>query len=103
MKMKTNEKNAAEQHLLKAYGYHPATPKYKLLERLLKEGELIFKEVGYNDAVALRKELWLLKFECTMRFNKILVSEEAYFNYYVNVMHLVPKTQEPDNIFYDEV
>lgn len=78
--METNEKKAVEAHLLNAYGFHPATPKYKFLERLLKEGELIFKEVGYDEAVALRKELWFLKFECTMRFNKVLISEEAYFN-----------------------
>lgn len=101
--MTTNEKNAITAHVLKAFGFHPATPKYKLLERLFKDEELIFKEVGYDDAVSLRKELWFLKFECVMRFNKIIVTEEVYFNYYVNVMGLIPKPQEPGNIFYNEV
>ena len=92
--METNEKNAVEAHVLKSFGFHPATPKYKFLERLFKDGELIFNEVGYDDAVSLRKELWLLKFECGMRFNKIIITEEAYFKYYVDVMGLIPKTQE---------
>lgn len=100
--MKTNEKNAVEAHVLKAFGFHPATPKYKLLERLFKDEELIFEEVGYDNAVSLRKELWLLQFECGMRFNKIIVNDEVYFNYYVNVMGLIPRPQESGNIIYDE-
>jgi hypothetical protein len=100
--MEANEKQAVEAHLLKAYGMHPATPRYKLLERLLKEESLVFQEVGYDEAVSLRKELWFLKFECGMRWNKIIINDEVYFKYYVNVMGLTPKNHEEGKIFYDK-
>jgi len=100
--METNEKKAVEAHVLKAFGMHPATPRYKLIERLFSEEELVFQDVGYDEAVSIRKELWFLKFECGMRFNKIIVTDEAFFKYYVTVMGLAPKPQDPGIIFYDE-
>lgn len=84
--MKTDEKNAVETHLLKACGFHSATPQYKLIQRLFKDNELNFTDVDYNEAVSLRKELWFLKFECGMQFDRILITDEIVMKYYENVM-----------------
>ena len=100
--METTEKKAIEEHLLKMCGYHPATPRYKLVQRLFNDEELLFQDVTYDKAVSLRKELWLLKFECGMRWNKIIVTDEAFFKYYVNAMGLTPTNHEEGTIFYDK-
>ena len=100
--METTEKNAVQAHVLKACGFHPATPRYKLIQRLFTEEELVFQDVGYDEAVTLRKELWFLKCECGMRFNKIIITDEVFFKYYVDVMGLTPQLQEPGTIYYDK-
>lgn len=84
--MITDEKNAVEAHLLKACGFHPATPQYKLIERLFKDDELQFIHVSYDEAVSLRKELWFLRFECGMRFDRIIITDDIVMNYYEIVM-----------------
>jgi len=88
--MKTDEKNAVEVHLLKACGFHSATPQYKLIQRLFKDGELLFTDVNYDDLVSLRKELWFLRFECGMRFDRIMITPDIIVKYYENVMGLQP-------------
>jgi len=100
--METTEKNAVQAHLLKACGFHPATPQYKLIQRLFDQEELLFQDVGYDDGVSLRKELWFLKFECGMRWDKIIITEETIIKYYVTVMGLTPESREPGIIFYDK-
>lgn len=86
--MITDKKNAVEAHLLKSCGFHSATPQYKLINRLFKDDELLFTDVNYDDAVSLRKELWFLKFECGMRYDRIIITDDVVMKYYVNVMDI---------------
>ena len=84
--MTTNEKNAVERHLLKVSGFHPTTREYKLIQLLFKNDELDFIAVDRDDAIQIRKELWFLHFECGMRWNKIIITDDAVIKYYQNVM-----------------
>ncbi len=99
--MNTNEKNAVEQHLLKVCGFHPASREYKLIQLLFKNNELDFISTDRDDAVALRKELWLLKFECRMQWNKVILTDDAIVKYYENVMGLTAQSREAEKSVYD--
>jgi len=84
--MKENVKNAVEEHLLKASGFKETSRGYKLIQGLFKLNELDFKLVKRDDAIEIRKELWFLKFECAMRWDRIVLTDDAIINYYQNVM-----------------
>jgi len=86
--MTTNEKNAVEKHLLRVVGANPTTLKYKMLKKLFDDGELAFVDVDRDDAIALRKELWFMHFECQMQLNKILITDDAVVKYYETVLGL---------------
>lgn len=94
MKMKTDEKNAVEAHILKACGFHSTTPQYKLIQRLFKYNEVLFKDVNYDEAVSLRRDLWLLQFECAMKFDRILITDEIVMKYYENIIGLQSESDE---------
>ena len=92
--MKTDEKNAVEAHILKACGFHSTTPQYKLIQQLFNYNEVLFKDVNYDEAVSLRRELWLLQFECAMKFDRILITDEIVMKYYENIMGLKSESDE---------
>lgn len=99
--MNTNEKIAVEQHLLKVCGFHRASREYKLIQLLFKNDELDFISTNRDDALELRKELWFLKFECRMQWNKVILTDDAIVKYYENVMGLIAESREPQKSFYD--
>jgi len=84
--MNIDEKNAVEQHLLKVCGFHSASREYKLIQKLFKDEELDFIVVNRDDAIQIRKELWFLHFECQMRWNKVILTDDAIVKYYENVI-----------------
>ncbi|WP_428229079.1 hypothetical protein [Flavobacterium sp.] len=99
--MNTNEKIAVEQHLLKVCGFHRASREYKLIQLLFNNDELDFISTNRDDALELRKELWFLKFECPMQWNKVILTDDAIVKYYENVMGLITESKEPQKSFYD--
>ena len=99
--MNTNEKNAVEKHLLKVCGFHPGSREYKLIQLLFKNEELDFISTNRDDAIQIRKELWLLHFECQMRWNKVVLTDEPIVKYYENVMGLKAEPRAPEKSFYD--
>lgn len=99
--MNIDEKNAVEQHLLKVCGFHSASREYKLIQKLFKDEELDFIVVNRDDAIQIRKELWFLHFECQMRWNKVILTDDAIVKYYENVMGLKAEAREPEKSFYD--
>lgn len=60
-----------------------------------------FISTNRDDAVELRKELWFLKFECRMQWNKVILTDDAIVKYYENVMGLIAESREPEKSFYD--
>lgn len=100
--MTTKEKNAVEEHLLKKCGFHQTTKQYKLIQLLFKKDELDFLSVNYDDAIHLRKELWFLGFECGMRWNKIIISEDMMIKYYETVMGMMAEPRQPEKSFDDK-
>jgi hypothetical protein len=101
MMMTTKEKNAVEEHLLKACGFHSATKQYKLIQLLFKIGELDFVSVDRDDAIDIRKQLWFLHFECAMRWDRIILTDEPIIKYYENVMGLVSESGKEEKSFFD--
>lgn len=101
MKMRTNEKNAVEKHLLMVCGFHELSRQYKLIQQLFKDEELDFILVNRDDAINTRKELWFLKFECRMQWNKVILTDDAIVKYYENVMGFQAEPREPEKSFYD--
>lgn len=99
--MNPNEKNAVEEHLLKVCGFHTAGREYKLIQKLFADEELDFIVVNRDDAIQLRKELWFLHFECQMRWNKVILTDDAIVKYYQNVMGVTAEPRAPEKSFYD--
>lgn len=99
--MTTKEKIAVEEHLLVASGFKNTTRGYKLIQRLFKSGELDFMWVNRDDAIELRKGLWFLGFECGMRWNKIIITDDAVVKYYEKVMGLKAEPTEPEKSYYE--
>lgn len=79
-----------------------STKGYTLIQRLFKIGELDSMWVNRDDAIQVRKELWFLGFECAMRWNKVILTEEAVINYYQNVMGLRAESVEPQKSYYEK-
>lgn len=100
--MNTIEKNAVEKHLLKVCGVNPSSRKYKMIQKLFEDDELDFVAVNRDDAIALRKELWFMHFECGMQWNKIIITDDAIVKYYQSVMGLTAEPRAPEKSFYDK-